>query len=343
MDHTPVHNERQRGCNGKPPRELVGSDAAMVQLRTRMKSLSSHDCPIVIYGESGTGKELVARHVHAASPRAAGPFVAVDCTTSPGTLLESQLFGHVGGDTPGSTESSPGLYRAAEGGTLFLDEVGQLGLDQQAGLHRCLQQGAVVPVGGLQQVPVDVRIIAATHQSLEEMVSRGDFCEGLYYRLHVVRLDVPPLRDRPGDIARLARHFLDQQADSHQEPARSLSSEAVGVLEAYDWPGNVRELRNVTEHAAVFAAHDHITPADLPETLRRKSIPPETQGGGSNGNGQDKIVPLAVAERSLVERALRATSGNQTRAADMLGVERHRLARMIRRHGLRALARSRGG
>jgi two-component system NtrC family response regulator len=300
--------------------------------------LGPRNCTVLICGESGTGKELVARHIHAASGRSRGPFVTVDCTTLHDTLFDSQLFGHVRGAFTGAEESTIGLIRAAHGGTLLLDEVGELGPHLQAKLLRCIQDRAVVPVGGVKTVRVDVRLLAATHRDLRQLVREGRFREDLYFRIDVVRLDLPPLRARPGDILPLAEHFLAEQARMYAEPPRRLTPDARRAFRAHGWPGNVRELRNATERVFALAASHCIEVADLPEALRA-AAEVESQADGAI----QEIVPLVVAERRLVVRALEVTHGNQLRAARLLGVERHRLTRMIRRHGLQDLVRGARG
>jgi two-component system response regulator AtoC len=342
----PVGHRLRRNGNALP--KLVGHDPAIVQLRSKIDAVSGRNCTVLVCGESGAGKELVARHIHAGSPRAVSPFITVDCTTLRDTLFESQLFGHVKGAFTGAEHATLGLFRAADGGTLLLDEVGELELHVQAKLLRCIEENAVLPLGAVEPVPVDARIIAATHRDLREMVRSGKFREDLYFRLDVVRLHVPPVRARPDDIVLLAEQLLGAHAEMYQEPAKTLSSEAKVALRSYTWPGNVRELRNVIEHALVFAAGEFVTPDDLPEAVRRAAANHRSNGHSNNGHGrngntaasQRRVVPLEVAERCLVKRALRTTSGNQTRAAEMLGVERHRLARLIRRHDLCAFARS---
>ncbi len=330
-----------RGADRPAPR-IVGESIAIQRLRLRIEAVSRRASTVLILGESGTGKELVARSIHAAGPRAAGPFVPVDCTTLHDTLFESQLFGYVKGAFTGAEQSTLGLFRAADGGTLFLDEIGELAPHLQAKLLRCIQDSAVLPLGGVRSVPVDVRIIAATHRDLEALVREGKFRADLYFRLNVVRIDVPPLRARRGDIPALAQAFLDDQKRQYQEPARRLSPEAMEALLAYDWPGNVRELANAIEHACALATGDVLTRDDLPAPMR---LAPAAQRQVSRMTDapreEDEILPLEVAERLLIARALRATGGNQARTAQLLRIERHRLYRKIRHHGLRALAGSR--
>jgi len=302
----------------------------MRHLQTVVEAVSRRTCTILIQGETGAGKEVLARHIHATGPRGRGPFVPVDCTGLRDTLFESQLFGHVKGAFTGAGQSTLGFFRAADGGTLFLDEIGELSLQVQAKLLRCIQDRSVVPLGGVEPVPVDVRIIAATHRDLEAMVARGEFRQDLYYRLKVVRIRVPALRERVDDIPILAQHFLERFAESEGRPARRLSAEAAEALQGYGWPGNVRELANAMEQADIFAAGDTITVADLPEELR-------CSVSRSSGECRGVVVTLEAAERALISEALRAADGNQSRAAALLDIDRRRLYRKVRRYGLASL------
>jgi DNA-binding NtrC family response regulator len=299
----------------------------MAKLQTRIVAVSGRNSTVLVRGESGVGKELVAQQIHTGSPRGAGPFVAVDCSTLRDTLFESQLFGHVKGAFTGANHPTLGFWRAAEGGTLFLDEVGELASAMQAKLLRALQDRAVIPVGGVDPVPVNVRVIAATHRNLEEMVRRGEFRSDLYFRLKVVRLDVPPLRDRMVDVPALAQHFLTRLSAVYQEPAKTLEPSALEALMAYDWPGNVRELANAIEYAYVLSDRKVLTVADLPDEVR-------VACSARPGSQPEQVVPLDVAERSLILRALTVTRGNQARAAQLLQIERRRLYRKVHQYGL---------
>jgi DNA-binding NtrC family response regulator len=291
-------------------------------------------CTVLVRGETGVGKELVARSIHALSRRASGPFVPVDCTALPLPLVESQLFGHARGAFTGADRPTLGFLRAADGGTLFLDELGELPASAQAKLLRAIQERSVVPVGEVQAVPVDVRLVAATHRDLSGMVRRGEFREDLFYRLNVVCLEVPPLRDRVEDVVALAEHFLARLAGLYDEPVKRLSAEAETALAAYRWPGNVRELQNAVEHACAFCTGSAIERSDLPAALVDKDDAPPPSCFAS-------IIPLKEAERLLIARALEAAGGNQARAARLLHVERHRLSRKIRLHGLETLTQRR--
>ena len=317
-----------------PPIEpaLIGESPPLRKLRALIADIADRSCTVIVNGESGTGKELVARHIHARSSRRDGPFVPVDCTTLSDSLFESQLFGHVKGAFTGAERATLGFFRAADGGTLLLDEIGELSLPAQAKLLRCIQDSAVVPLGSFEPIHVDVRITAATHRNLKAMVQRGEFREDLYFRLHVIRLCVPPLRDRRDDIPALAVHFLQFFAASYEEPARQLAPEATRALQAYDWPGNVRELANALEQAHVLAKHTLITVADLPEEVRMSTCarPPATD---------EPLLSLESAERLLIARALRAADGNQTRAAALLKVDRRRIYRKVRQYALHALVK----
>ena len=315
---------------------LGGCAPCMLGLRKQIASIGKHDCTVMVCGESGTGKELVARHIHLAGPRAASPFVIADCTALPETLVASQLFGHVRGAFTDAKESTLGLVRAAHGGSLLIDEIGELQLHSQAKLLRCIQEHSVVPVGAVDPVHVDVRIIAATHRDLKDMVAQGRFREDLYYRLDVVRVEVPPLRDRGGDVALLAEHFLEQHSALYGSPVKAFSDEALAAMERYPWLGNVRELRNAVERAVTLAEGDLLSLSDLPERMRR----PDNDRSSNRLYPQGDIPPLHVVERRLIDQALRATHGNLSQAAQLLEVERHRLSRMIRRHGLGSLIKA---
>lgn len=310
---------------------LVGESPAISRVRTTLDSIARRSCTVLIQGESGTGKELTARYLHACGPREGKPFIPVDCTTLKESLFESQLFGHAKGAFTGADHATLGFIRSADGGTLFLDEIGELAFSVQAKLLRCIQERVVVPLGGNAPVPVDVRIMAATHRDLKAMVKRGEFREDLYFRLNVVQLKVPALRDRKSDILPLANHFLEYFAAIYNDPQKTLSDDAARLMEAYAWPGNVRELANVIEQLHILAPSQLIAPEDLPTDLQPES-PLEL-----SFSPRPEIPTLEHAERLLVTRALAATRGNQSRAAQILDIDRRRLRRKIRRYGLQSL------
>ena len=309
---------------------MVGEHPAMRRLRELVVAVGRRECTALIRGESGTGKELLARQIHLASPRATGPFVPVDCSTLHDSLLESQLFGHTRGAFTGAACNTLGFFRAADGGTIFLDEIGELLPEAQARLLRCLQERAVVPLGTFRAIPINVRIIAATHRPLAEMVRQNAFRIDLYFRLNVVALEIPPLRNRKEDIPLLAEQFLRDMGRIYDEPPHQISTAAMKRLTEYDWPGNVRELRNVLERACALTQNATLTVEDLPSEVT-------TRSAESVPAAAEAIVSLAESERQAIASALRASGGNQSRTALALQVERHRLGRMIRRHGLQTL------
>ena len=311
------------------------------ELRAQIELVAPRSATVLIEGETGVGKEVAARQIHALSPRAGKPFVPVDCTVFSTELMESQLFGHVKGAFTGAVAAALGFVRCADGGTLFLDEIGELPLFVQAKLLRCIQERMVVPVGGVEPIPVDLRIVAATHRDLAAMVRAGTFRQDLYFRLNVVRLSIRSLRERRGEILPLAQHFLHEIAIAYSEPPKSLSSAAHDALLRYDWPGNVRELRNAIERAFLFCGDRTIDVPHLPAEIRDTPAVAATDVWTTPSFESDSIPSLAEAERLLIARVLKVTGGNQSDAARLLDIERHRLRRKIMLHGLEHLARIR--
>jgi len=306
-------------------RQIIGGDPAMVELFKLVSRVAGTKSSVLIQGESGTGKEMIARTIHDASPRRDRPFVAVNCTSLSETLLESELFGHVKGAFTGAIERRPGLFLEANRGTVFLDEVGDMSLSMQAKLLRVLQEQEVKPVGGTETVPVDVRVVAATHQDLDALVQSGRLREDLYYRLHVVGLQVPPLRARRDDIPILATHFLREYGAQSNRPMQGFSEKAKAVLLAYPWPGNVRELENVVERAVAMAPGSIVEEEDLPEKLRRRDEPRASTGAGRR--------TLDEMNREYVLAVLGEARGNKSEAARILGLPRRTLYRMLERFG----------
>jgi len=290
--------------------------------------------PVLILGESGTGKELIARALHAASGRAGGPFVAVNGASLSPTLLESELFGHERGAFTGAERARKGRFELASGGTFFLDEVGDLPAEVQIKLLRALQEGAIERVGSAEPIPVDVRVVAATHRDLPGEVAAGRFREDLYYRLAVVALEVPPLRRRRSDIPLLAEHFLTKHAAAAGGVRKQLSREAMDRLISYDYPGNVRQLENIVQRSLVLARGELITTADLPAAVTGS---PANGDGRRTDPGEDAPLPLRVAalERAAIEKALALAGGHQTRAAARLGLSERALRYKMRKLGLR--------
>ncbi|MXN32504.1 sigma-54-dependent transcriptional regulator [Delftia sp. CH05] len=304
--------------------ELVSGSEAMRQVFKRIGLAADSDATVLVLGETGTGKELVARALHRNSVRAERPFVAVNCAAIPADLMESELFGHVKGAFTGAVSDRAGRFREAQGGTLFLDEVGDMPLPTQAKILRALQEREITPVGASRALPVNVRIIAATHRDLPDAVRQGRFREDLWYRLQVVPVHLPPLRERLGDVLLLAEHFLRQGGGA--SPKR-LGSDAARLLLAHDWPGNVRELRNAMERAALLCPGPVIGPEHI-----------GLQPAAANGPAIDWNGPLAPAvaqlEREMVTRALAATMGNRAEAARRLGLSRQQLYRKLAEFGL---------
>lgn len=316
----------------------------MQRVRRLIGRVGPRETTVLIHGESGTGKELIARAIHEASPRRGQPFVPADCTTIRDTLFESQMFGHTRGAFTGAHRETLGFVRAADGGTLFLDEIGELEPANQARLLRFLQESAVTPVGTVRPVPVNVRVLAATHRDLGEMVEHGTFRLDLFFRLNVVQLDVPPLRDRRDDIPVLVNHYLERIAELYEEPPRRMTDQTMDALCQAAWRGNVRELINAVEHAYVMSSDPVIEPGHLPDHLRRPALAAvhgqSVAGKDAAGESMFGIVPLETAQRRLVAKALTRTKGHQGQAATLLRVERRRLYRLVRRYDLAHLTRT---
>jgi transcriptional regulator with GAF, ATPase, and Fis domain len=307
----------------------------MVEVYKTVARVAQTRSTVLILGESGTGKELVARAIHQHSPRARRAFMAIDCGALPETLLESELFGYVRGAFTGAILDRKGLFEEADGATCFLDEIGDISPTLQAKLLRVLQEGEVRRIGSQKWVKVDVRVIAATNKDLGALVRAGSFREDLYYRLNVVSVQLPPLRDRADDIPALANHFLRRYADEVGKTITGLSDEAVRVLRAYQWPGNIRELENAVERAVTLANHRVLTADDLPLEVRKR--PPAQEGAqiASTLTGMFADAPtLEEVKKRYIWHVLQQNRGNLSRAAVILDVDRRSLYRMMDRYKL---------
>jgi two-component system response regulator AtoC len=343
-------NRRLRGAGGATPDEhILGDSEPLRAVMRQVERLAPVSTTVLITGESGTGKELVAKALHARSPRVAMPFVAVNCGAIPAGLLESELFGHAKGAFTDARTARRGLFSEADGGTLFLDEVGELPPPAQVKLLRVLQEGEIRPVGENRAEKVDVRVIAATLRDLGRLVERGEFREDLYYRLNVVNVRVPPLRERPGDILLLARAFLSRfnRELNRESPVRGFSPEAEALMNAYSWPGNVRELENAMERAVLLAEGELILPRNLPERLWAAPPSPPAPTLAPSQPAPDANLSLKQAirelEESYIRAALRRTRGNRTRAAEVLEISHRALLYKIKEYGIDADAEGERG
>jgi DNA-binding NtrC family response regulator len=304
---------------------LVGTSRAMQDIYSIIERVAQNDAPILITGESGTGKEVVAREIHTRGRHASGRFVALNCAAMPEALLESELFGHVRGAFTDARSPREGLLAAASGGTLLLDEIGDMPTGLQAKLLRALQERAVRPVGGTEEVPFDARIIVATNRDLEAAIEAGRFREDLYYRINVIHMELPPLRARGGDAITLAQNFLGDAAVRNGKPVPTLTSAAAEHLLAYDWPGNVRELRNCMERIVALAPSQRIDTSDLPPKVR------DYRSGHVlvAGDHPDELQSLEEVERRYILRVVDACKGNKSQAARVLGIGRKTLYRRL--------------
>src|SRR5690554_5741517 len=326
------------------PGLLLGNSSQIKKLRNQTRKLARSQAPVFINGESGSGKELVARMIHLQGPRSDGPFIAVNCGAIPSELMESEFFGHKKGSFTGAVDNKDGLFRSANGGTLFLDEVADLPLAMQVKLLRAIQEKAVRPVGDTKEVPVDIRVLSATHKNLPELVQEGSFRQDLFYRINVIELAVPPLRDRAEDIPLLAEHILQRIAREYECDPAKLTPAAIDRLQGYDFPGNVRELENILERAFTLCDDDLIDAADL--HLGGGAIPgtPVSELSSDTGTSEAPApVPegeidlegfLENIERQAIEKALEATRWHKTAAAKTLGISFRALRYRLKKLGM---------
>jgi DNA-binding NtrC family response regulator len=306
---------------------IVGTTPAMLAVYKTVARLVDSKATVLIQGESGTGKELIARAIHFNGLRAERPFVAVECASLAESLLESELFGHVRGAFTGAVETKKGLFEIADGGTIFLDEIAEISLGLQAKLLRVLQEQEIRRVGGTQPIQLDVRVIAATNKDVEALVKAGRFREDLFYRLNVVTLHLPPLRERQEDIALLANHFLRKHSEADHKLISHITPDAMELLCTYHWPGNVRELDHTIERAVTLTMNSALLPADLPPRLQQQTAGPRLTTAL-------QLLSLEELEKQHIQAVLRATEGNKKRAAQILGINRRSLYRMAKRYGL---------
>ena len=310
---------------------IVGTSPEMEKLYRIVAKAAYSTHPVLVLGESGTGKELVARSIHFSGPFRDKPFIPVDCGSLVPTLIESELFGYVKGAFTGAQHAKDGLLAIAEGGTVFLDEVGELPIDLQAKLLRAIQEKEIRPVGSTKHIPINVRILAATNRDLEEGVAQGTFRRDLYFRLNVLSLRIPSLRERRQDIPILAAHFL-ERLSRNSEQERTLSDDAMKAMLAYDWPGNVRELENCLERACAFTTGPMIHLGDLPREISQL----ERSTAPGNGNGNNKIVPMSELERQTILNAIAQLNGDKLQAARLLGIGKTTLYRKLKEYSSRA-------
>lgn len=311
------------------PGQLVGECTGMKRVYSLIQRVRDTPVSVLIHGESGTGKELVARALHQDTGRGDKRFVAVSCAAIPANLLEDELFGHAKGAFTDARSARAGLFEQADGGTLFLDEIGEMPADMQPKLLRVLQERTVRPIGDSREIPIDVRIVAATNRDLEAEVEKGNFREDLFYRLNVVQISVPPLRSRGNDILLLATHFIKKSAERLGREVKGLTSEAAHLLLAYDWPGNVRQLQNCIESAVTLTQTDHLTPLDLPEKIRGFRPPARSEGPELH---PEHILTLEELERRYIEQVLTLSGDNKSQAARLLGLDRRTLYRKLERY-----------
>ena len=309
---------------------FIGGSESILEVKRMAAKAAATDVNVLITGESGTGKEVLSRAIHAESRRKSGPFLTINCAALPESLLESELFGHMKGSFTGAVKDKTGLFAAAVDGTFFLDEIGETSPAIQAKLLRVLEEKEITPVGATKPIPVDVRVIAATNARLQEMVDHGAFRPDLYYRLNVFIIDIPPLRQRPGDIELLATHFLRRHSAKLDMAEKTIVDEAMELLKSYAWPGNIRQLENVLERTVMLAKNEEISIEDLPEEIRRSTK--KTGAARSESLGLDPN--LETMEKAYIYYTLHQTGWNKSKAAKILGIDLSTLYRKIDRYSL---------
>ena len=322
-----IENSQLKADSGARYR-IIGESVPMKALRQQLALMAGTNGRVLIYGESGTGKELVAHAIHALSPRAAQPFVEVNCAAIPEELIESELFGHIKGSFTSAHETKIGKFQKADGGTLFLDEVGDMSLRTQSKVLRVLEEQRFEPVGAAESMQVDVRVVAATNKNLDEEIDHGNFREDLFYRLNVIPFFVPPLRDRREDIPLLADHFLREFTTAYGRKPKELTVEAYGVLGEHHWPGNVRELKNLIERIVILNPQVRVDARHIPLAAARRQAERATGRFGSLQEVRE------AAEREYILKKLEETNGNVTRTAELLGLERSNLYRKMKALGM---------
>jgi len=335
VDHSRLKQEnrelKRRLRSDFDPGEIVGSSKVMVDLLETAAMVAPTETTVLITGESGVGKELVSAAIHGNSPRRDKPFIAVNCAAITETLLESELFGHEKGAFTGADRRREGRFRQAHGGTMFLDEIGEMSLAMQAKLLRVLQEKEIRRVGGEEMIKVDVRVVAATNRDLQKEIAVGKFREDLYYRLNVVTLRVPPLRERREDIPLLAQHFITRFADKNRKRIKGFAPRAMDAIVRYDWPGNVRELMNAIERGVVLCRDEYISEADLPLSLREfQEAPDAAEAPVPELAG----MPLEEVEKATIIKTLEASGGNKSEAARRLGITRRTLHKKLKKYGM---------
>jgi len=307
-------------------RRFVGASGAFQSILETIDIIACRESSVIITGETGTGKEMVARQIHSKSLRADKVFVPVDCTALSGHIFESQLFGHTKGSFTGAINDTLGFFRAANGGTIFLDEIGEIEIDLQAKLLRVLQESSVTPVGSTKPFPINVRVICATNRDLKQMVREGSFRADLYFRLNVIKIEIPRLKERKEDIAILAAHFLQKQSALYREPPKILSQNALDILENYDWPGNVRQLANAMEYAYITSKSDVIDVTSLPADI--------VVGDLVLAEHDKMFMSFEQLKKKMVIQALQKTNGKKMAAAKLLKIDHRQLSRLVEKFDL---------